>query len=1059
MFIEEIIESEDLKHFWKDEILVAILLSKYSYVFFDIFKERLLENSLELLKRISFLLRIACKEVDNSIIKKLGIKDTNSIPIERLLTKPKGEGWKSLIKFVYDNLDSIGINNIKFILPVIYEWNNKFIKGNTTKEASIIALKYYQLGIEDYKYFPYEDEAKDNLFATILKGSSEIKSELSNIFEEIIRNKWREHRAPYYDFVKAILTKWEYNIELIKYLPNYILKLANLFWVIEEKNRYPFGGFSMDIEDFFGITGHYDYYPASSFQTPIYWLLQVDFRETVDFILSFTNRAIEKFSTSDLGKNEVEIINVYLGKGKYSEQYICDRLWNIYRGTQVAPEVLESIHMALEKFMLEIGKDIDSEVLESWLLYFLTNAKSSSITALVISTILAYPDKTFNVAKVIFQTKELFFYDTTRLVLDQNANLNFSIGYGLNFNHKIHQDERIKSCDDAHRRKSLESLVLWYQFFRRDNISEQVAKDRQEIIYKIIDKYYEELNIKSHENDKTWRLYLARMDRRKMNPIIEEKEEGLVINFNPKIDDDLAEFSESSTTEYNERNKYLELNLWANFKMKNDEKHKKYERYNKNPSLVIKEVKEIVKELETATSRDYYLFNHSIPGQACSVLIRDYYNKLTVEEKEFCKEVILSVSLMSINDNYSYQISDGIESAIYVLPLLLKEFLGEKDKIKGIILLTLFDETNIGSYCRFSEYSIKAIVNNLWNNSFEEAQSLLLGYLLLKPRYEEIRNRIRNGMGNNYFNEISKSKIITAFIQENEQSIENVLANKIEFEDIEDIKSIELYILRTAFELLPFKLENKEHKELAKKIICVFSREFLLTKREDRVDYMIKHGFIDKLTYIALSSSEKDAEYYLESFINEFNNMEVIADIFKQFIITQDNIKNYNTFWYIWNLFKENVIKRCQDKKLYWDKDKMIKSYLFAQSPWREKAEEWHTLKESNKLFFKDITEKLGNYPSVLYSITKLLNNIGSIYFNDGVLWISNMLVKNKDLQVKDIDANTIYYLEKYIRKFIYINREKIKTVRKLKFEVIVVLDFLIEKGSVVGYILRENIL
>ena len=38
-------------------------------------------------------------------------------------------------------------------------------------------------------------------------------------------------------------------------------------------------------------------------------------------------------------------------------------------------------------------------------------------------------------------------------------------------------------------------------------------------------------------------------------------------------------------------------------------------------------------------------------------------------------------------------------------------------------------------------------------------------------------------------------------------------------------------------------------------------------------------------------------------------------------------------------------------------------------------------------------------------------------------------------------------------------NREKIKKTKKLKTQILIILDFLIEKGSVVGYILRENIL
>ena len=69
------------------------------------------------------------------------------------------------------------------------------------------------------------------------------------------------------------------------------------------------------------------------------------------------------------------------------------------------------------------------------------------------------------------------------------------------------------------------------------------------------------------------------------------------------------------------------------------------------------------------------------------------------------------------------------------------------------------------------------------------------------------------------------------------------------------------------------------------------------------------------------------------------------------------------------------------------------------------------------------------------------------------------MLQSNKNLLSAKLETNAIYYLENLVKKYIYKNREKIKKTKKLKQEVLIILDFLIERGSVVGYILRENIL
>ena len=57
------------------------------------------------------------------------------------------------------------------------------------------------------------------------------------------------------------------------------------------------------------------------------------------------------------------------------------------------------------------------------------------------------------------------------------------------------------------------------------------------------------------------------------------------------------------------------------------------------------------------------------------------------------------------------------------------------------------------------------------------------------------------------------------------------------------------------------------------------------------------------------------------------------------------------------------------------------------------------------------------------------------------------------------LETNTLYYLENLSRKYIYENRDTIRKTKRAKEEVLIILEFLIEKGSVVGYMLRETLL
>lgn len=1062
-FSAEIVQGKDISKFWKDELWIAVLLSEHSATFFDFFKRDLLGNDQKLLKRLTFLLRLACKEVDYDILKLLGVSDLSLLSIKYVLTKPKGSGWQSAIRFIYENLDEIGIKNINFILPVIHEWNKKIKKGETTRLSSLIALKYYQWTIEEDVYLSRGDD-KENLFQTILHGAAMIKPELEGIFGEVTKNRWNNHRAPYFDLMKVILTDMD-ALPVWMSLPEYVLQVASLFWYLspqEKGDRYS----RMDIEDEFGLrSSHHDYFPASPYQTPIYWLLQTELKKTVDFILDFTNKTTDCFAHSRFAKDEVEEIEVFIEERESVKQYICNRLWCSYRGTQVSTDLLSSIHMALEKFFLENGKNVDSKVLEGWLLYLLRNSKSASISAVVTSIVLAYSEKTFNIAKVLFQTKGFFHFDMNRLVLDQSQKsslISLRDGFGgQNYKNALHEEDRIKACDDPHRKNCLEHLALSYQLFISEGVSEDDAKERQLALWDIFDKYYNQLQDEAQETeaDKTWRLCLARMDRRKMKVTTEEKEGGIELSFNPEIDSKLKEYSEAAVKKNSESMRYTSLKLWASYKMDKDERYKKYWQYENNPQLVLNETKEIIDSINDNADENFRLFNGAIPADACSILLIEYFNQLSEEERVYCKDIILEYSQIPLIPHYRYQISDGTTSAISALPAVFRNYPMDREIVKRILLLTLFNDCPVGmgggSYSIFPSMAI----HKLWDDYFDDMQSLLIGYLILKPKYEELREKIRQESYEKGVYEVDGHKLNEDFFNAYEQSLQKIIENTISINDLTNIKQTNLYILNTGFQLIPLGTTNAEHKQLASSIASIFSTSLLLHDREDKVDYYVRHSFLEKLAYITLNAPVQDVPDYLKPFLDGFNGSESIADLFEQFIFAEDRLDTYDKFWKVWDLFFEKVVTLCKDGDRYWHVDRIIKSYLFAQSPWKESTNDWRTFKDSNSQFFSEVAKNMGHCPSVLYSLAKSLNNVASRYLNLGIVWISGMLACNKGLWTAKLEGNTIYYLESIVRKYIHREREKIRRTKQLKDEVLVILEFLVEKGSVVGYMSRENIL
>ncbi|MGE4466134.1 AVAST type 4 anti-phage nuclease Avs4 [Sphaerochaeta sp.] len=1070
-FIDNSTFCENIADFWRDEILISVLLSDYSDSFFQRHKNRLLENNAELLKRFALLLRVACKEIDDDIYKRLGIKIINFNTLKFIFTKPKGGGWKAFINFIYENIHSIGFDRISFVLPLIYEWNNKIHEGETTRQASLIALMEYQWSLKQERFY-YKDSVQNELFQTILNGAAEIKNELAEIFDQIEENKWSSHRDPYYKFIETILESFD-GLILAKVIPNKFPKLMTLFWTQPESSEKSPYNSRLDVDDYFGLKTHYNFFPASALQTPIYFLLQSDLKGTVDFILNFIDIAVEKYAKSGFD-HSVEEIDTYISENNTRKQYISSCLWCMYRGTgsPAAPDLLESIHMALEKFFLESSVNVKSDVLESWLLYMLRNTKSASIASVVSSIVRAFPEKTFNVAKLLFQTKEFFRHDTLRLLKDQSEVKSlYSLGKGLNTNNDIFIDERLDTCKAKYRELSLEHLCLNYQVFCSQGESESDVKEKQKVIWSILDEYYSKIDstIEETDEDKTWRMYLARMDYRKMKVKPKEVEDGFLLEFEPELTPELKDFSNQSKINHSEITKYTELLLWSDHKFNKDEKSKNYPKYEDSLLNVLKDVKAIYvdmqKQKDSSQSKEddfesISSYNsRSILSTASAVLLRDYFDGLNDEDRCLCKDIVLERTASFLFPTFDYQVGDGIQQAFQMLPLIFDKFESERDHVKILILLGLFNEYPISAGSEyFSDFSIAAI-HALRVTHPNDANSILYGYLIHRPKYSEMVKKIKQNL---YKNGQYDYRDVTAYgdyILDNKESLQLLVDNVLNISDLGDFDQIDLEYLCTAFKLLPLSNRTSEHYTVANRIIAAYATSLFTNVREDGIDYPVRNRFLEAYVDFILNTPMDRINAYLFPILNEFKSSETAVELFNEFITVEDKINAYDSFWAVWNTFKEKIIALCSKGDGYGYISDVVKSYLFSGIRWKEDAKDWHSFKQADSRFFSEISQKLGHCPSVLYAIAKLINGVGSFYINEGIYWIADIIKNNPELVSKDLERNTEYHIECIVRRYIYENREDIKKSREQKGAIVHILDFLVKKESVVGYILREMIL
>lgn len=1044
-FIKEAFANNQITRFWKDEILVSVLLSDYSEVFFKFFENEIIANDFKILKRILFLLRIACTDI--SVYESV---------------KPKGKGWEEVIALIYKHKSAFFDDNLKIVLPRLSDWCNFTKKGTTTRYSGLLALSIIQK-TETEENFYINDAEEENILTVVFNSANEIQPELKEIFDKVIANKWINHNDPYKGLCSKILVKPYIATELIKTLPLYVLQLCDLFWQKQPKKpgRFRYNRDDIGMESRYGLAKNYsfNYSPSSANQTPIIWLLQAAFYETLNFIIDFTNRAVESYSKSDYGKNNVVKVALIINE-KEVTQYLSNTIWSMYRGGSTSvPYLLQSIHMALEKILLESAQISESAIVKNILLIILIKSKSASLTSIVCSVVLANPNKFHDVALILFKTIELFHPDTIRSANEFQLKSIYSIGYGFDkLKDILYRDERLKTCEDKHRNLNLESLFLNYQLFGITGFTEEQNSAFIEKLYKITDEH------KSNPStSKEFGILLARMDRRNLNfEISKQDEKSSLIKFSPvELSDEDRSKSEQAQIQLEKRFKYFSLRIWANFLFggRSQNKNDKSEEYNNNPLLALSETKQLVEELQ-AGRNEMGIMDYSIPASACSKLMIEHKDKLSKEDKKFCREIISSTLSNLFADDYNYQIDDGVEASVRAIPALINEYPKEVEDYIFIMVLTLLNKRPLGQYKRICDYVVETVhKSSLWEQNPEVAQSVLFGYIKLQPMYKNIIATKRKEQ--DYWEEISKSSI---FGELNKLNIDFTLKD-IPFE-IKDIDSLDVHDLEIVHQLIPSNTKDKIHLDIYKKSLSLLAPQLLKDRRSYKNDsddssdiYSLRLNIFKRFAYFILQREKDEIDTFLKPFVDSFDSTEETASFIGELISAEDSLKNYEQFWHIWHNLYPKIKELCNNNPQSYHLKEIIINYLLAWRWWREDIEEWHSLKSENLSLYANVSKEIGHLPAVLYSITKILNSIGIHFKNEGIDWIYTIVSNNSDLNLGDLELDTLYYLEKFLRKFIFTDRQKIRENIRLKSKILSTLDFMIERGSVHGYLLRESIL
>jgi hypothetical protein len=418
-FLSDALVIEKDNSIWKDEILITLLSADNSE--YTVHLDRALkEDGFKLYTRALGLLNTSCRIIDDTLLKQfLSVKEIRTNNVLRF-TKPSGFGWKYLIAFSYKQRDSIpwSLQIGDRVTEVLYAWARNENTGETTRYAGLLALYLYkQSRCSEYLY-RHNNEILLKIIDSVLCSAEEILPELASIFEEVINNKSLGHREPYSDLCNRLLSSAFNCGRMCVAAPDLVIRLAKCFWLEDTTKRERYYNLPRDNSDF-GICEHMenDYFPASAFQTPIFYLLQAEPIKTIDFIIELIDTTTQIYKNSSLNNKYRECVEIEISfqNGDRIKQIASQRLWLIHRGTSVAPYLLQSVLMALEHWLYNWIGQASNEMACQVCMRILSKSHSVAMTAVIAGMVVAYPEKLFAVACVLISAKEIFHLDIIRV--------------------------------------------------------------------------------------------------------------------------------------------------------------------------------------------------------------------------------------------------------------------------------------------------------------------------------------------------------------------------------------------------------------------------------------------------------------------------------------------------------------------------------------------------------------------------------------------------------------------------------------------------------------------
>lgn len=1035
---------------FRDDTLVSLLKAPSASEFLKRHETELLANDCAILKRVIHLLRVAC------VTSPAWLADMHGL--SSILSVPEGAVWATVVRLVHRNIGSFGPEDAPLLLALIED----AVRGVSWWAPDIDGAEHVA-GIAHWLLPRFDGYEGGDTRKRILKVIAKSPKADPARFEAILRGQIREgrHRDLVAEEFRDILLAGLDGAPAARDVPDLLISVAlDTFLATEEYLcAGPYGRSSIDVDLCFGIKEHlrHDFFPASAFRGPWINLLTYHPRKGLDFLIQVFNHSAEWYAHPRLHDRlepawEVELT---FANGTTRKQWVNPRLWGLYRGMTVGPYSLQSLLMAFEEWLLGYAKS-HPEGLDAVLLEILQRSDSAALAAVVASVATAHPHRSGEVILVLLSVQDYIGIDRSRMV-GEHQTLSFTgLFPTLRAEIKIYEDERNKSNALPHRKHDLEATIA--------NLQLGPLAPR---VHAIIDRYIATLPApdKSNKHDLTWQLALHRMDLRQYDLAHDQPAAGETsvadgadppknyICLEPKPPaPEVQQLIDECTKKMGEMNARLGVYMWGLQIFRR-------EAGTADPAQWREKLASVKGMDRTAEHPDN---SRNAPGFVAAVCVRDHWDEMSPEDKEWCIDVICSEISRhadqwgTIDRVQRFSMLADRPSA-FVVPLLLSKPLTEAQEpsVRQAFIASLTHPIDEVRWYAIWGINDKVLIAN---------PALALRAVNAIATEAALADRDWNAEKEKPYD---KRRTLDTIYAAAAADVRRRFWAEVEIAedahvrlDITGILGAEAHekVLAILGKVPNEPLAVAAHRHASEDLVKCWNREH--DRSPDRRDrnFHREQAISDRIQQFVMRVSDTDAEQVLQPILKAVDrHSREVHNVIQGFTNSEDSSPNTPHYWFLWNLFAERV------KRAKWlahlggehPHGSEVLSTIFLTVFWKDNVRHWRSL-EGYAQNVDALFDALPPVWIVLDSYVRFLYHIGERSMPAAFVRIANALRLGNPADML-CESNTVFMLEVLLQRHVYARPLELKRDPALREEILYVLDVLVENGSSAAFRMRDD--